>query len=240
MKWIKASLLLCLALVPAAGGELLVFAAASTAEVMKELALRYTRSGGASVYFNFASSGALARQIEAGAPADLFVSANVKWMDRLDTVSMIRSETRFNLAANRLVMVASAGSATAFGSAINGPVAVGDFRSVPAGMYAEEALIHMGWLEQLRPRLVMASNVRTALLYVERGETAAGIVYETDALASDKVSIVGAFPADSHSPIIYPVVAVSGKPSTADFITFLKREEAGTVLREHGFRKAVR
>jgi len=215
--------------------ELTVFAAASTTEVMKELAEVFKVETGEVIRFNFASSGALARQIDAGAPADLFVSANVKWMDWLEGRSAINSPTRFNLAANTLVMVAPLDSTLSFNGQIEGRLAVGDFKSVPAGMYAKEALSHMGWLDGLRPRLVMASNVRTALMYVERGEVAAGIVYATDAMASDKVSVVGTFPLESHSPMVYQAAACSKKPAVSQFLEFLKTDQVKSILKKHGF-----
>lgn len=224
-----------IALASSAPAELTVFAAASTTDAMKELAAAYEPDK-KTIRFNFASSGTLARQIEAGAPADLFVSANAKWMDWLDGKNAIEPATRFNLAANELVMIAPRGSSATFGSAIEGRIAVGDMKSVPAGMYAKEALEHMGWLAKLRPNLVMASNVRTALMYVERGEVAAGIVYSTDAKASGKVVVIGTFPAESHSPIAYPVAACSKSKETSGFLAFLKSEKAKAILKKHGFK----
>lgn len=218
-----------------AAAELTVFAAASMSDAMKSLAEAYEENGGGEIRFNFASSGALARQIDAGAPADLYVSANIKWMDWLEANNRIKSKSRFDLAANSLVMIAPKNSNAKFSDQIQGRVAVGDFKSVPAGMYAEEALKAKGWLERLRPKLVMASNVRTALLYVERGEVAAGIVYATDAKASGKVKVIGTFPKESHSPIVYPVAACSEKSSTANFLAFLKTDTAKTILKKHGF-----
>jgi molybdate transport system substrate-binding protein len=227
------SSILLLALQTHAG--ITVFAAASMTNVMKEMASAFEKDSGESLRFNFASSGALARQIDAGAPADVFISANKKWMDWLEARSVIHSETRFNLAANSLVMIAPKGSRLAFDGQVNGRIAVGDFKSVPAGIYAQEALEKLGWLNELRPNLVMASNTRTALMYVERGEVAAGIVYATDAKASGKVSVVGTFPADLHSAIVYPVVACSNNKGAKLFLLFLKSDRAIEILRKHGF-----
>ncbi|VGO16026.1 Molybdate-binding periplasmic protein [Pontiella desulfatans] len=224
---------LCIALQVRA--DFTVFAAASTTDVLKELAASHKEQGGEPVRFNFASSGALARQIDAGAPADLFVSANAKWMDWLETQSACRKETRFDLAANSLVMVAPPGSSLAFDGTISGRVAVGDFKSVPAGMYAKEALEHLGWLETWRPNLVPTSSVRTALLYVQRGEVAAGIVYATDAQAAGHLEVVGTFPAEAHSPIVYPVAAISGNKAALQFLDFLKTAKAKAILKKHGF-----
>lgn len=216
--------------------ELTVFAAASTTDAMEELASKFEENGGEKIRFNFASSGTLARQIEAGAPADVFVSANAQWMDYLEAKNAIDKTSRFNAMSNSLVLIAPLGSTLAFDGKIPGRLAVGDFNSVPAGMYAREALGQKGWLDALRPKLVMGSNVRTVLMYVERGEVSAGIVYATDAIRSEKVEIVGTFPEESHSPIVYPVAACTGKPETAAFLAFLKSPEAKAILKSNGFK----
>ncbi|MDF7807605.1 molybdate ABC transporter substrate-binding protein [Pontiellaceae bacterium B12219] len=212
-----------------------VFAAASLTDAMKELADVYREKANGSIQFNFASSGTLARQIDAGAPVDLFISANKKWMDWLEEKGAIRNSSRFNLAANSLVLIAPPGKTLAFDGKVPGRVAVGDFKSVPAGMYAREALTYMGWLKTWQPDLVMGSSVRTVLMYVERGEVAAGIVYASDAKASGKVPIIGTFPRESHSPIIYPAAACSEKESAQEFLEFLKTDIAEAILLEHGF-----
>ena len=236
MKSSRTILFLLVAAVATAEAKISVFAAASTTDAMKEIAAAYRTGGGEKVWFNFASTGTLARQIGAGAPADVFVSANAKWMDWLEARAAIQTDSRFNFAANALVLVAPSGSKLAFDGKIDGRVAVGDFKSVPAGMYAEEALKAMGWLDHLHPKLVMASNVRTALLYVERGEAAAGIVYATDAMASGRVEVVGTFPAGTHSPIVYPVAAVSENKTAPGFLEFLKSSTAKRILEKHGFK----
>jgi molybdate transport system substrate-binding protein len=259
MKRIPIILLLQSVLLGIASADLSVFAASSTTEAMKEIATAFKQSGGETLHFNFSGSGTLARQIDAGAPADVFISANSKWMDWLEKQSAIQKDTRFNLIANSLVLIASNrheesrtgnkeprnGEGTEplrqskfldRNSAVpSGRVAVGNFKSVPAGMYAEEALAHMGWLDALRPNLVMGSNVRTVLMYVERGEVAAGIVYSSDARASGKVTILGTFPADSHSPILYPAAACSDKDEVFQFLEFLKTDEVKAILQKHGF-----
>ena len=172
-----------------------------------------------------------------GAPADIYVSANTQWMDWLETKADIQKKSRFILAANALVLVAPPGSPLKFDGTMDGRVAVGDFKGVPAGMYAEEALKHMGWLDDWKPNLVMSSNVRTALLYVQRGEVDAGIVYATDAKAAN-LPVVGTFPPESHSPIVYPAAAVSKKEGAIGFLQFLKSAKAKTILKEHGFATA--
>ncbi len=215
-----------------------VFAAASTTDAMKELAAGFEEAGGEKIRFNFASSGALARQIDAGAPADIYISANTKWMNWLEQKGVTQKTTRFNLAANTLVLAAPHGSALRFDGKLTGRVATGDVKSVPAGMYAQEALEYMGWLSDWRPNLVMASNVRTALLYVQRGEVAAGIVYATDAKAAG-LPVVGTFPAESHSPILYPAAACSNKDSAARFLAFLQSDAAKAILKKHGFKTTM-
>lgn len=219
-----------------AAAELTVFAAASMSDAMKALAAAYAEEGGEPIRFNFSSSGALARQIEAGAPADLFASANTQWMDWLEERSLIDPETRFDTAGNRLVMIAPTGSGLLFDGNVPGRLAVGDFNGVPSGLYAQQALESMGWIESFRTRLVMGSNVRIVLLYVERGEVPAGIVYASDARASAKVETVGTFPATSHKPIVYPVaVCRNACHSAGAFLAFLRSEKAKSILRDHGF-----
>lgn len=231
-----------------------VFAAASMTDAMKALAATYEQAGGEKVRFNFASSGALARQIDAGAPADVFISANIKWMDWLENTSGIHKAGRFNLAANSLVLVAgnqhkeyrTGNKEYRTGSRSNstflvqsaavppGRIAVGDFKSVPAGIYAKEALEYMGWFNDWKSNVVQASNVRTALMYVQRGEVDAGIVYATDAQAAG-LPIIGTFPPESHRPILYPVAACSKKDAALKFLEFLKSDKAKAILKEHGF-----
>lgn len=231
MKNLILSILTACFIIHTASADITVFAAASLAEALAEAGAAY----GETPHFNFASSGTLARQIEAGAPADLFIAASAEWMDYLAEKSAIAKETRFDLAANTLVMVAAPGARVAFDGTIEGRIAVGDFKSVPAGMYAEEALRNMGWLDALRPKLVMSDNVRTALMYAERGEVAAAIVYATDAQASGKVVVVGTFPPGSHRPIVYPAAACSTNEAALRFLEFLKSDQAKAILKKHGF-----
>jgi molybdate transport system substrate-binding protein len=223
-----------------ARAELTVFAAASTADVMNEIGEKYQAGGGASVRFNFASSGALARQIQSGAPADLFLSANQKWMDLLEEKRLIEPATRVDLLKNRLVLIAPKGREVKLSKTFSGRLAVGELRSVPAGMYAKEALEYAGLFDALRPKLVMASSVRGALMFVERGEADAGIVYATDAKISDRVEVVSVFPEESHSPILYPaaVCRASKNPEQARaFLAFLQSETAAVMFEKYGFER---
>lgn len=218
--------------------KLTVFAAASTTDVMNALAKRFVETGGVPVRFNFASSGALARQIQSGAPADLFLSANQKWMDVLADDGLIDSSTRVDLLRNRLVLIVPKGRTAVPDETFSGRLAVGDIRSVPAGMYAKEALVHAGLFDTLRPKMVMAASVRGALMFVERGEADAGIVYKTDAKTSGRVDTVFVFPEKSHSPICYPAAVCSGAASPVSaraFLTFLQSAEAAAVFQRYGF-----
>ena len=216
----------------------MVFAAASTTDVMKELAALYQTRGGEEIKFNFASSGALARQIDAGAPADLFLSANTKWMDFLEEKNLLLAGTRTDLVKNSLVLIAPKGSAMTydgFPKNLKGMLAVGDFKGVPAGTYAEAALKSLGWLDALTPKLVKGTNVRTVLMYVERGEADAGIVYLTDAMQSDKVKVIGTLPPNSHPPIVYPVAACSNSAAALKFLAYLKTDDAKAIFKKFGF-----
>jgi molybdate transport system substrate-binding protein len=231
----KLIALLMLTLLRPVQAEIIVFAASSTTDVMRELANAFKEENDEKIRFNFASSGTLARQIEEGAPVDVYISANTKWMDWLNEKESIIPASRFNFTANCLVLIAPPGSPLDFDGNIKGRVAVGNFKSVPAGSYAKEALTQMGWLEKLRPNLVMTSNARMVLMYVERGEVDAGIVYSTDAKASGKVQTIGIFPANSHSPINYPAAACSKKEMAFKFLEFLKTDKAKAILKKHGF-----
>lgn len=235
MKYKTISLILCAVTAVTSAAELTIFAAASTTDVMKELAAGFKEADSSEIRFNFSSSGALARQIDAGAPADVFISANSRWMDWLADRNRIDKASRFDMASNKLVMIAPKDSGLSFDGQIPGRMAVGDFRSVPSGMYAREALAHMGWLETLQPSLVPATNARTVLMYVERGEVEAGIVYVTDARASAKIEIVGTFPFESHSSIIYPAASCSKNEESRRFIEFLKTDDAKLLLKTFGF-----
>lgn len=214
----------------AAGEPVTVFAAASLADVLREI----EPALGVPLRFSFAASSTLARQIEQGAPAHVFVSADEAWMDHLQRLGRIDAASRRVLATNRLVVVTAAAAAApatpaapegapapeAIGAALglarrDARIATGDPAHVPAGRYAEQALRSLGLWERAAPRLVRAENVRSALAFVERGEAAAGIVYATDAAASSKVRVTAHVPAASHAPIVYPAALVSGAPPAA-------------------------
>ncbi|MEI6891677.1 MAG: molybdate ABC transporter substrate-binding protein [Pontiella sp.] len=218
---------------------LTIFAAASTTDVMKELAAAFENNGGETVRFNFSSSGALARQLDAGAPAGLYISANVKWMDYIEGKNLLEKETRIDIAQNTLVLIAPQSSTLTFEDfpeKLNGRLAMGEPKSVPAGAYAQAALESLGLFDAVRPHLIKGKDVRTVLLYVARNEVEAGIVYSTDAKSSTKVKILGTFPSESHLPIIYPAACLKDAPTAAkDFLKFLKSDPAKNIFQAHGF-----
>ena len=232
---------------PAASApDLVVLAASSMTDALGEAARAYTLATGQQVKLSFAASSALARQIEAGAPADVFFSADTDWMDYLQQRNLIALATRTNAAGNRLVLIAPLDSgvklsigprfpiAAALGSA--GRLATGNPDSVPVGRYAKTALTRLAVWDQVQDRIVAADNVRSALAFVVRGEAPLGIVYRTDALLEKGVRIVAEFPADSHEPIVYPVAATAtAHEGAARFVAYLKTPPAQAILRKFGF-----
>lgn len=218
--------------------SLTVLAAASTTEAMTEIGTLFTAKSGHTIQYSFGSAGALARQIQSGAPADVFISANEQWMDTLQKDGKINSATRVSLLANRLVLIAPRGKEIVLNERFAGRLAVGDMKSVPVGMYTKQMFETYGWLEALTPRLISCDSVRNVLFFVERGEVDAGIVYATDAKISDRVSVVSVFPEESHDPIRYPaaVCTSSARPSVAgEFLAFLQSAEAKAVFEKLGF-----
>ncbi len=228
---------------PRADGAPLVLAASSLQGALDEEADAWTAAGHARPVLSYGGTPAIARQIEEGAPADLFVSADTAWMDELAVRGLLRPDSRAVLATNTLVVVAAGagpdrvGGDAVAGLAGDGRVAVADTDSVPAGRYAKAALIRLGAWPAIRPRLVPAENVRAALALVERGAAPLGIVYATDARASAKVRVVGVFPADSHPPIVYPIARIARSASTEaeGFRRFLLSAKGQAVLARHGF-----
>ncbi len=232
---------------PAArAADVLVFAPSSTADALAEVNRDYAAAGGVRVAASFASSGMLARQIDNGAPADLFVSANTAWIDYLSGRGRLSGAPRRKLLRNRLALVAPRWSTSRLdiepGMALvraldGGRLAISDPRHVPAGRYAKSALISLGVWNGVAPHTAVGHNVRETLVLVERGEAPLGIVYVTDAAASAKVRLVGVFPAESHPPIIYWAAVVAGRerPAVTAYFRHLGSSEAGAVFRRHGF-----
>lgn len=244
--------LLALGLVAAAPARaeppLTVFAAASLADALREIDALWTASGHPAPRLSLASSGTLARQIEAGAPADVFLSADTKWMDSLAAAHAILPGTRTAVVRNSLVLVEPAAQARPVAirpgfplAALLGPhgrLSVGNTNSVPAGIYAAEALHALGVWDAVRDRLAPAADVRAALLQVERGAAPAGIVYRSDAHGDPAVAIVGTFPEGSHTPILYPgaVLARSGDATAARaYLALLRSPAAQAVFRRDDF-----
>ncbi len=224
-----------------------VFAAASLTDALGELAKTWGARSGMTMRSSFAASSTLARQIESGAPADIFFSADEEWMDYLDKRALLEAGTRVSRLGNRLVLVAPAGAprrveirkGVDIGALLgaSGRLVTGDPASVPVGRYAQQALSSLGLWGMIGPRIARAENVRIALAYVERGEAPLGIVYATDAAVAKGVQVVGEFPADSHAPISYPLALVAGRATSAAraLRAFLLGEESGAVFRKHGF-----
>ncbi|MCJ8158433.1 molybdate ABC transporter substrate-binding protein [Sphingomonas sp. LaA6.9] len=224
----------------------LVLAAASLQESLTAAANAWAAKGNARPVLSFAASSALARQIEAGAPADIFVSADEPWMDSVAQKGLIRKGTRVSFLANRLALIAPASSRVTLPIARGFPIAraLGDGRlamadpdAVPAGRYGKTALMTLGAWPSVANRIARAENVRAAMALVERGEAPLGIVYATDARASQKVKLVGLFPASSHPPITYPIatLAASRHPQVEGFRRFLISREGKAIFARFGF-----
>jgi molybdate transport system substrate-binding protein len=230
--------------VVAQSSTILVSAAASLKEALEEVKPLYKQTKpNVNVTYNFGASGALQQQIENGAPTDIFVSAAKKQMDALQSKGLILADTRRNLLTNKLVLIVPKNSSgiTSFrqltGSKIK-KIAVGEPRSVPAGQYAQEVFQNLGISQQVQAKLVLGNNVRQVLSFVESGNADAGIVYATDAKISSQVKQVATAPANSHSPIIYPVAVLKSSKNAAaarEYVQFLSSNRAGTVFQKYGF-----
>lgn len=232
----------------AAEREVVVFAAASTTNAITDISDLFTTKGLGHFTTSFASSSTLAKQIASGAPADVYLSANKKWMDFLEAKNAIEKSSRFDLLGNRIVLISPLQSpiqtldvkkgldlAGLLGS--DGRLSMGDPDHVPAGIYGKGAMQTLGLWEQVKGRLAPMKDVRAALVLVERAETPLGQVYATDAAISKKVRVVGTFPVESHPPIVYPVAAVAGGKinEVAKLLDFLKTPEARAVFEKYGF-----
>ncbi len=223
-----------------------VFGAASLTNVLQDLGDGFTAQTSIPVRFSFAASSALAKQIENGAPADVFFSADLEWMDYLQERNLIQRATRHDVLGNRLVLIAPTDSVVKLKIAANfplaaalgnGKLATGDPDSVPAGRYAKQALVHLRVWDGVAGAIVRADSVRSALAFVDRGEAPLGIVYETDALVDNHVRIVDTFPADSHAPIIYPLALTSSaKADAAKFVAYLRGPAGDAAFLHYGFK----
>ena len=235
------------AFAPAQASEkVTVFAAASLKNALDAINAKWTEETGKETTASYAASSALAKQIEQGAPADIFISADLAWMDYLAEKKLIKGDTRSDLLGNRIVLVTAKTDAGAvdiepgFDLANllgDGRLAMGAVDSVPAGKYGKAALEKLGLWPTVEAKVAGAESVRTALLLVSRGEAPYGIVYRTDAAADPGVKVVGTFPEDSHPPIIYPVAitAESKNPDASAYLEFLKSPKAAALFEAQGF-----
>jgi molybdate transport system substrate-binding protein len=223
-----------------------VFAAASMKNALDDVDVAFTKQSGIKIVASYDASSALMKQIEGGAPADVFVSADLKWMDYGSEKKLIKNDTRVNLLVNVLVLIAPKDSkidkvtiAPGFDLAKlagDGRIATGDVKAVPVGLYAKAALEKLGVWSAVEPKLAMTANVRAALVLVARGEVPLGIVYATDARVEPGVKVVGVFPDTSHDPIVYPVAAtVSAKQETSQYLAYLRSTAAKSIFESYGF-----
>jgi molybdate transport system substrate-binding protein len=231
----------------AAQDSLTVFAAASLKNALDDTNTAFSKATGTKVVASYAASSALVKQIGQGAPADVFISADLRWMDYAAEHKLIKPDTRVNLLGNKLVLIAPQDSkldTVAIGKGFDiaklagdGRIAVADVKAVPAGTYAKAALQTLGAWAAAEPKLAMAENVRATLAFVARGETAIGIVYETDAKIEPKVKIVGVFPDESYPPVTYPVAATAAtsNPAVARYLAFLRTGAAKEIFEKYGF-----
>lgn len=230
---------------------LIVFAAASMKNALDDIDAAYTAETGVKIIASYAPSSALAKQIEQGAPADIFLSADTDWMDYAMGKKDINEPTRVNLLGNRIALIAPNDSKidkVTVGPGFDlsklagdGRIATGDVKAVPVGKYAKAALENLGAWQAAKPKFVMAESVRAALTLVARGEAALGIVYSTDAKVEPGVKVVGTFPEDSHLSIIYPVAATaSARDDAAGYLAFLRSSAAKAIFENYGFTFLIR
>jgi molybdate transport system substrate-binding protein len=230
----------------AQGGDLVIFAAASLKNALDSIAGGWRKETGKAAKISYAASSALVRQIEQGAPAQIFLSADVPWMDYLASKALIKPETRSDLLGNRIVLIAPKDSAKATEIKAGfelakllggGRLAMANVEVAPAGRYGKAALEKLGVWASVSDKLAQAENVRAALLLVSRAEAPLGIVYQTDAAADPNVKIVGAFPDSTHPPIIYPVAltAYAFHPDAAEFLTYIRSAKAKPLFEAQGF-----
>lgn len=228
-----------------AADQTTIYAAASTTNAVTDIITAFTAESGIPVTPSFASASTLAKQIEQGAPAEVFLSANSQWADYLIERGLVVEGTRRELLGNRVVLIAPADSpvtSVEVGPGLDlpallqgGRLAVGDPEHVPVGQYAKAALEHLGLWQATEPALARQNDVRSALALVERGEAPLGIVYATDAAVSQGVKVVGTFPTDSHPPVSYPVVLVKDTPAARKLLAFLEGPAARDIFAHYGF-----
>lgn len=230
----------------AQGGDLVVFAAASLKNALDAVNAQWQKETGKKASISYAASSALAKQIESGAPAQMFISADLDWMDYIAKKNLIKPDTRSNLLGNRIVLIAPKDKAqpieikAGFDLAKvlgDGRLAMANVDSVPAGKYGKAALEKLGVWNSVSSKVAQAENVRAALLLVSRGEAPAGIVYQTDAAADPNVKIIGTFPENTHAPIIYPIAltATASHPDAVAFLAYVRSGGAKPLFEAQGF-----
>jgi molybdate transport system substrate-binding protein len=246
LRWALAAFVLVAAPAFAQRGDPIVFAAASLKNALNEAAAQWSKENGKKVVISYGASSALAKQIEAGAPAQMYISADLDWMNYVAGKKLIKPDTRSNFLANRIVLVApkdvdmsiKIGPSFPLADALHGgKLAMANTDSVPAGKYGKAALQKLGVWNSVQANIAQAMDVRAALTLVARKEAPLGIVYATDAAAEPSVKIVGAFPDDSHPPIVYPIAltANASNPDIVSFLAFLKSPAARPIFEKQGF-----
>ena len=229
----------------AQGGDVVVFAAASLKNALDAINAQWQKETGKSAKISYAASSALAKQMEQGAPAQMFISADLDWMDYVEKKNLIKPGSRSNLLGNRIVLIAPKDKAQpidikpGFDLAKilgDGRLSMANVDSVPAGKYGKAALEKLGVWASVSNKLAQAENVRAALLLVSRGEAPAGIVYQTDAASDSSVKIIGTFPEDTHPPIIYPIaLTANASPDAAAFLAYIRSDKAKPLFEAQGF-----
>ncbi len=222
-----------------------LYAAASTSNALNEIITQFNHTTpNIKVKVSFASSSTLAKQIEAGAPAGIYISANPSWMDYLQKRHLIVNGSRKNLLKNQIVLVVHKGKQMVvkmnshfdFARQLTGKLCLGDTAHVPAGIYAKQALVSLDWWSQVKSRVVGSSDARASLALIERGECVAGIVYTTDANASNKIKLIAKFPNNTHNPIVYPVALIAPANHAANiFLQYLSSSPATKIFNQYGF-----
>jgi molybdate transport system substrate-binding protein len=230
-----------------AADNVTVFAAASLTDALNDIGKLFAEKKAGAVIPSYLSSSTLAKQIESGAPANVFISADEKWMDYLENKKLIDQSTRFDMVGNKLVLIAPADSSVSetnissnfnlAGLLAGGKLAMGDPDHVPAGIYGKEALEKLGVWNSVQGSVARLNDVRAALALVERGEASLGIVYATDAAITKKVKVIGTFPEETHPPVVYPAALVTGNetPAAKSYLEFLKSPQAKAVFEKYGF-----
>lgn len=240
-----ASLLCCMPL--SAAEQLRIYAASSMTNAVNELVEVFERNADVKITTVYAGTSSLARQVEQGAPVDILIAANTKWMNYLVDKGVVSSDNVTNIATNELVVISTelikldVANESSWHATLNGQrLAIGQTNAVPAGIYAKQSLESLNVWSQVKQQLAPTKNVRIALTLVERNETPLGIVYKTDALSSPKVQIVATFPETSHDAIIYPMAMMNEAPTTRDFTQFVNSKKGQEILKKYGFNQGMR